>query len=141
MGLISALVMIAAGILGASNLIVSKKPNAREYIDKLVPYQGWIGVALFIWGIIDVVQFVFSSGSLIGILSPGRAMWLIRAVTELLLGFLLGFGLITKYALSKNDSALEKGRAIRRKLAAYQGTLGLVAIVLGVLFFVSRCSF
>jgi len=141
LGLISALVMIAAGILGASNLIVSKKPNAREYIDKLVPYQGWIGVALFIWGIIDVVQFVFSSGSLIGILSPGRAMWLIRAVTELLLGFLLGFGLITKYALSKNDSALEKGRAIRRKLAAYQGTLGLVAIVLGVLFFVSRCSF
>lgn len=133
--------MIAAGILGASNLIRSKRPDAQEYIDKLVPYQGWIGVTLFIMGIIDVVQFLLSQGSLIGILGPQHVLGLVTSLVKLFLGFLLGFGLITKYALSKNTKALEKGRSIRRSLSKYQGTLGVIAIVLGVIFFVSRCSF
>jgi hypothetical protein len=29
------------GILAAPNLIISKKPEAKEIIAKLAPYQGW----------------------------------------------------------------------------------------------------
>ena len=37
------LITIAGGILAASALIIARKPNAKELIDKLTPYQGWIG--------------------------------------------------------------------------------------------------
>ena len=51
---------------------------------------------------------------------------------EFALGFLLGFGLITKYALSKNEQALARGQQLRGKLVVYQIPLGLIGIGLGI---------
>ena len=125
--------LVAGGILAASSLIVAKKPNAQELIDKLTPYQGWLGIALFVYGIYDIINGLgYMSVSFIGGL-----IWLICGVVELVLGFMLGFSLITKYALSKNEQALEKGQAIRAKLAPFQGTLGIIAIITGVVFAVT----
>ena len=42
--MLSAIIAILGGILAASSLIIAKKPNAKELIDKLTPYQGWIGL-------------------------------------------------------------------------------------------------
>ena len=48
----------------------------------------------------------------------------------------LGFGLITKYTMRGNKVAEQKSQAIRAKLAPYQGSLGLLAIVMGALYIV-----
>ncbi len=53
-------------------------------------------------------------------------------------GNLLGFGLITKYALSKNEAAMEKGQAIRAKLSKFQGPLGIVAIVVAAYILIAN---
>jgi len=130
-------VLFVGGVLGAASLIIAKKPDAKELIDKLTPYQGWIGVVLFLWGVWDTISVV----RYIGLLSVWPIWWIIMAVgslTELLLGFLLGFGLITKYALSKNEAAMQKGQEIRAKLAKFQGPLGLLAIVLAIVYLVFR---
>lgn len=125
--------LVAGGVLAASNLILAKKPNAKELIDRLTPYQGWLGIALFVYGIYDILNGLgYMSVSFIG-----GVIWLICGVVELVLGFLLGFGLITKYALSKNEQAMEKGQAIRTKLAPFQGTIGIVAMITGVVFAVT----
>ncbi len=42
--MLDGLITIAGGILAASALIIARKPNAKQLIDKLTPYQGWIGV-------------------------------------------------------------------------------------------------
>ena len=133
MWIITVVILLAGGLLGAANLIVAKKPNAKELIDKLTPYQGWIGVVLVLWGIWDLIG-VFRA---LGILSSAPVWWIlyvVTAVTELALGFLLGYGLISKYALGGSPEALEKGQQLRTKLAKYQGPLGVVAIVLAILF-------
>ena len=130
--IITIIVLLAGGLLGAANLIVAKKPNAKELIDKLTPYQGWIGVVLFVWGVIDVIRLLTSLGAL-GSAGIWMVIWILTPLTELGLGFLLGYGLISKYALSKNPQALEKGQQVRAKLAVYQGPLGLAAIVLALL--------
>ena len=135
--IITIIVLLAGGILGAANLIVAKKPNAQELIDKLTPYQGYIGVVLVVWGIVDVIRLIPSLGAF-GSAPFWMLVWTVTALTELALGFLLGYGLISKYALSKNPQALEKGQQLRAKLAVYQGPLGLVAIVLAILFTVMR---
>jgi hypothetical protein len=127
---ITAAFMIVAGILAAAGLIVSKKPEAKQLIDKLTPYQGWVGIVLFIWGIWDIISSIGTlSWSFIFFI-----IYLVVAILELVLGFLLGFGLITKFALSKNEQAKEKGQAIRGKLAPFQGILGFLAIAMAIVF-------
>ena len=131
MWVITVAVLLAGGLLGAANLIVAKNPNAKDLIDKLTPYQGSIGVVLVIWGVIDLIRIVPSLGALTPL---SMVIAILTALTEIGLGFLLGYGLISKYALSKNPQALEKGQQLRAKLVVYQGPLGLTAIVLAILF-------
>lgn len=129
------LITIAGGILAASNLIIARKPNAKELIDKLTPYTGWIGIVMFFWGIwgtFDCLRFT----SVLSVRPLFWTFWLASSVADLVVGFLLGFGLITKYALGKNAAAQVRGQQIRAKLATYQGTFGLLAIAMGVLYIV-----
>ncbi len=127
------LITIAGGILAASALIIARKPNAKELINKLTPYQGWIGIVMFFWGVWAVIDCVTHLG-LLKAMPLFWTFWLASGVADLLVGFLLGFGLITKYALSKNPAAEARGTEIRAKLAPYQGTCGLFAIAMGALY-------
>jgi hypothetical protein len=127
--MLSALIAIVGGLIAASGFIVSKKPNAKDLLDKLTPYQGWIGIVLTFWGLWGAIQLVLNIGN-IGI------AWIITfaiCVVEFIVGFLLGYGLISKYLLEKNDAAKEKGQALRLKLTKYQVPSGIILIVLGVL--------
>ena len=130
MWIITVAILLVGGLLGAANLIIAKKPNAKELIEKLTPYQGWIGVVLVLWGIWDLIGVLRSLGTF----SVFWLVWLVTAVTELGLGFLLGYGLISKYVLGSSPQALEKGQQLRARLANYQGPLGVVAIGLAIIF-------
>src|SRR4051812_39359815 len=107
------LITIAGGILAASGLIIARKPNARQLIDKLTPYQGWIGTVMFFWGIYELFAVVTNLGVLK--LAPLHFLfWAGSGVADLVVGFLLGFGMITKYALGKNPAALARGQMLRQ---------------------------
>ncbi|MDP9195369.1 MAG: hypothetical protein M3O22_01150 [Pseudomonadota bacterium] len=126
------LVLIVVGLLASYPYIVSKRPDAAAILDKITPWQGWIGVVVAVWGVFSLVSVVLS----IGLLSVVPVWWLLllgMALLELALGFLLGYNLIVQYVLSKNAEAARKGAAIREKLIAWQTPLGLAAVVLGVL--------
>ena len=130
--MIDGLITIAGGLLAASALIIARKPNAQALIDKLTPFQGWLGVVLFFWGIWDVTFVLRNISGLVQ--SP---MWLVisLAVTaaDLGVGFLLGFGLITKYTLRGSPAAMARGQQIRARLAPYQGGFGVLAMAVGTL--------
>jgi hypothetical protein len=141
MGLLFALLLIVAGVLGAASLIVAKQPNAREVIAKLTPFQGIIGIILLIW---SLVVFLFYVLPIIGPLMsyfPLRGLLVILTfLVAIALGFLLGYGLIAQYALNKNAGAAAGGEAMRMKLAKYQGPLGLLGIGLGLWMLVAALS-
>jgi len=127
--MLTAIVAILGGLIAASSLIVAKQPNAKEMLDKLTPYQGWIGVLLTIWSIMGLISSVASIGAM------GIA-WLIGLASSaamFIVGFLLAYSLISKYLLEKNETAKAKGQALRAKLVNYQVMAGVVLIVLGVL--------
>ena len=133
--MLAGLITIAGGILAASSLIIARKPNAKELIDKLTPYQGWIGIVMFFWGVWETINAVRH----ISVLSVAPLLWLFAfasAIADLVVGFLLGFGLITKYTLGSSAVARARGQQIRAKLANYQGVFGLFAIVMGTLYIV-----
>lgn len=127
------LITIAGGILAASSLIIARKPDAKKLIDKLTPYQGWIGIVMFFWGVWGTFSCIRSI-SLLSVVPLRWTFWTMSSVADLVVGFLLGFGLITKYALSGSPAAVARGQAIRGKLAGYQGLFGLFAIAMGALY-------
>ncbi len=120
-----AIILILLGVLASSSMIVKMKPDATDLIDKIVPIQGWLGLVGFVLGI----YYTFL------VLTSGYFSIIYLSITLLMaaLGLLMGFGLISKYMLSKNEQAMAKGEAIRSKLATFQIPLGIAGIVLGAL--------
>jgi hypothetical protein len=111
--------------MAAPNLIIAKKPEAKEILDKLVPYQGWFGAVSTVWGIIQLFRFL-KWLDLFQVIPVVMVTWLVSLVLYIVLGFLLGIGVIKTFVKTpKLDEMVAK-------LAPKQGTLGLAAIIVGI---------
>lgn len=129
MGLVNGIWLAVLGILGASNLIIARKPDAKELIAKLAPYQGWIGAVSAIWGVWGIISSVLNIGWLT-LIPIYWITYLADSILSFCLGLLLGVGTLKTFI--KNPTAVEKMDVTITKLAPYQGILGLVAIGVGV---------
>ncbi len=130
MGLITGIWLTLVGVLGASRLIIARQPDARRLIARLTPYQGWIGVVSALWGAWWIVTALLD----LRMLSFAPLAWIVWVATGalmLLLGFVLGVGILKSFLDDKKTNA--KADRLLAKVAPYQGTLGLLAIALGVL--------
>ena len=128
--MIYGITLIILGCLAVPSLILAKKTDAKALFDKIAPHQGIIGLVFAFWGVWGIIQCILNLGLLISI-PVAWVIWLLVSVVEAALGFILGYGLISKHMLSKNEAAAEKGEKLLQKLLPLQGTLGLVAIALG----------
>ncbi len=135
MGLINGLWLAVLGVLGASSIIIAKKPDAKEVIAKLAPYQGWIGVVSAFWGAWGVIQSVLHIGVWLKYAPIYWAAFLAASVVMLGLGFILGVG--TMKTFIKDPKANEKMDHTLQKLLPYQGNLGLLGIGIGIWMIIS----
>jgi hypothetical protein len=138
MGLINGLWLVVLGVLGAASLIVAKRPDAKQMIDKLAPYQGWIGAISALWGLWGIISSILS----IGWLSRWPIYWVTFLANALLLfalGLLLGVGVLKSFI--KNPQAQARMDQTILRLQPKQGTLGLVAIGVGIWMIVSGFIF
>jgi hypothetical protein len=130
-GLVGGLFLIALGVLAAASSIVAKRRDAQVYIDKLVPYQGWLGFVACLWGIWIIINAILW----LNLLSYAPILWLTIAATGVVLGvlgLLLGYSLLTKFIFSHNAEAAQRGEQLRLSMVPYQVMLGYVAIGLGI---------
>lgn len=136
MDLVMPLLNIAGGILAASALIVAKKPDAKELIAKLAPYQAGIGVFLLGWGLyyllvglgISMLTALIKVAPLFGISLTGMF------ATSILLGILFGMPMVAKMSAA----GAAKGEEMAKKLAGVQVLIGLVAIGCALIFLLYR---
>jgi hypothetical protein len=140
MGLISildVLVCLVLGVLAIPNLIIAKRPDAKKIIDKVAPFQGWIGLVAAVWGAWKVLDILFHISAVIFVMTHGGVIWfigilayIVYALLMLVLGLLLGVG--TLKMLIKNPQAQAKLDQTLAKIQPHQGTLGVVALIDGV---------
>ncbi len=123
--------LVVLGVLAAPSLLLSRKPEAKELLDKIRPYQGWIGLIFCFLGVWEIIKAILSIG-LLGSHPIWWITWVANSALKASLGFLLGYGMINKLILSKNETALDKGEELHHKLAPLQGSLGLIAIITGI---------
>ncbi|QIQ21333.1 hypothetical protein [Zophobihabitans entericus] len=126
------IILIVLGIAAAPSLILAKKPDAKETLDKLVPFQGWLGVIVCLVGIWRTIEGIIYI-EVLTIAPMVWIIWMVVAIVEVVLGFIMGFGLINTYVLSRNPKTEEKGQQLIAKLQPLQGAFGIAAIVIGVL--------
>lgn len=131
--MIGLIIGILGGILCLASLIAKKQPNATEWINKIAPYQGWIGIVLLIWGVFDLFQIstVLSYGNILVII-----FWASMTASEIICGFLLSFGLIIHYTSKDNSTPNEKANRIKNKLANYQILFGTLLIITELIYFI-----
>lgn len=123
--------LILLSIIAVPSLILSKKPNAKELLEKVEPYQGWIGLVFCFWGVWGITTAVLN----LNWLSIAPIWWITLLVGNIIsaaLGFMLGSGLINRLFLSKNEVAKAKAEELRAKIAPKQGKLGILGIVVGI---------
>src|SRR5438094_10443634 len=100
MAYIEPILLILAGILAASALIIAKKPSARELIGKIAPYQAMMGVTLFGFGIYNFFIWV-GIGTMVKLLTASPLFGIVAWVSlgcSMILGFVFGLPLIAKWA-------------------------------------------
>jgi hypothetical protein len=120
--------LIVGGILALSGLIVAKSPEAKRYIDKLVPYQALIGVALLALGLVLLVHtgpinmFRALKGNAVAAMAAIGAVF-----SGIVAGFFFGMPQIAKWA--PGDSPAEvKAMELSRKLAPFVMLVGVVML-------------
>ncbi len=127
--------LILAGFIAMSGVIVAKRPDARAVLDKLVPFQAIIGVALLV---VAVIFFLKSNPLAIikGLkTSPViNVVQLVMVLAGVVLGFLFGLPQIAKWAGGNNPKAQE----LAGTLAPYTVLIGMVALVAGLAGFLYR---
>ena len=133
LGWVLIILMIAGGILGVSGLIVAKKPDAEALIDKLVPFQAFIGVGLLALGIWALLNFGLINTFRILPHFPILGLFAIAgSYGAILLGFLLGMPQIAKW-IPGESSAETTAMELSKKLAPFQLILGIIVGAGGVL--------
>ena len=125
------ILLIACGLLAASNLIIAKRPDAKVVFDKVAPFAGGMGIALLVIGILYLIKYILPYlTTLLGSLNGWLA--LATVAVAILLGFLLGFGLLSKLIGGKSPAAIEKADRLRVRLAGVQIPLGIAGVALGI---------
>lgn len=136
MGIVNGLWLIVLGVLAVPGLIIAKRPDAKQLIDKLAPYQGWIGAISVLWGVWGLIWWL------------GMFRWLGHGIGGILyfcivtayvacmlgLGFMLGIGVMKTFI--KDPNAQAKMDQTLAKIAPKQGILGLIALIDGVVLLI-----
>lgn len=137
MGLFAGIWLIVLGALGAADIIIAKKPDAKELIAKMAPYQGWFGAVSAIWGVWIIISAVLN----LGWLTTWPITWALYLGTGVVcagLGLLFGIGVLKTFikneqAQAKMDETVAKVMPIRSKLGIAGIGIGLGSIIVGFL--------
>lgn len=136
MNILGSILLIAGGILAASTYIISKKPETEKWIRNLIPFNGWIGIFMFAWGVWNTVHIIFNLGSYTKLikLDPfwGFVSMLFVPFMAITVGFMLGFALVARW-IPGQGSDEEKLLRLRKKLIVITTPLGFLAILAGIL--------
>ena len=117
------ILLLLSGCVVFADIIKKKSPGAGAVLDFLVGSSGWMGVALFVVGIINLLDAI----RMLQILSMAPVLVLVTfasVVVAILLGGLLAISVIKTFASDK--SGIEK---IENKLMGIKIPLGILAIV------------
>lgn len=138
MEIAAALVLIAGGLLAASAVIVARMPDAQYRLNRLMPFQGLIGLGMLVLGVMNLIRALSFVRYMRSVPVIG-ASWLTVIGCSLLLGFLFSMPIIGRL-IPGNSSAEQKAAEIAAKISGIQILLGLLGIIAAVVLIVMKVT-
>ncbi len=123
--IIFGLLSIVAGALAASNVVIEKLPNSKEYINKILPYLAVFGVVAMVLSVLKLLDaFTLTADLFTKLINFGCI------ASAAVVGFLLGFPMVQQF-MANDEKSKAKAEEFRKKLAPYQVVTGLICIGAG----------
>lgn len=137
MDIIQVLLVIIGGVLALSSVIVAKKPDAKQLLDKLTPYQAIIGVVLLGWGVLQLLTNLSGLSFALKVVPAFTMSVLAMIIVSILLGFMFGMPQIAKWLPGQSNTEA-KALELSRKLAPFQVMFGVIGLAAAALFLLIR---
>lgn len=123
--------LVLLGILTVPSLFLSKKPEAKETLEKIQKFEPIIGLIFTLLGVIGLVQCFLSLGILTQ--NPiGWMTWVATCAVQTALAFLLSYNKINELLFSNNPEFQVKSVALRLTLTPMKGQLAIISIGVGI---------
>ncbi len=135
LGVLTVLVLLALGMLNAQTFVSQKHEKLKEIIEKLLPFEGYIGLAGIAFGLLGILNTIGNIGY-IGGAPMYFLLGLIAGALTFVLGVLSSAALIKQQVLSGNANLSGKLDQFIAKIQPHQMVLGLSGIGVAALFFI-----
>lgn len=125
---------IVAGLLAAASVVIKKLPDAAKVIEKIKPYEGFIGASALAMGIINLFTLtrLFKYSFFYGSISAACIG------SAIVMGFLLGYPVLQGLFIDDmSEEARTKSEELYERLTPYKVTAGLVAMGTGAFLLVA----
>jgi hypothetical protein len=135
MWLITLALLILLGILGIAGWLKSRRPDTASHLRPIEQFEGWIGGAGLVWGILLVLRWISAIGAL-QVAGGAMLVLLLTALVVIALSLILSLPLLQSIFGSGGFMARLAG--LVDKLVPYKLGLGFACLVLALYSLLGR---
>jgi hypothetical protein len=135
MWLLTLILLVLLGILGISPWLKAKRPDTGRHMQPIEQFEGWIGVAGLVWGILLLLRWLSAVG-VMRFAAGGMLVMLLTALVVIALSLILALPLL--HSMFGSGAFMAKVARFTDRLVPYRIGLGFACLVLALYTLVSR---
>ena len=129
MWFLTLVLLVLLGLLGIAGWLKSRRPDTGSHLAPIEQFEGWIGGAGLIWGILLLLRWL----SMIGVLSAASGAMLVMLLTALVviaLSLILALPLLR--SMFGEGDFMQKVARLSERILPYKIGLGFACLVLAL---------
>lgn len=130
--MVQGIALMILGIIAASSLLLPKKSYEKELSDLIVPFQGFVGFVFCLWALYSIISYCLSGFADFHINRIYGITILVVNVTQLFIGYLLGYNMISKFIFEKDKETQNKLNHFLSLKAPLNEMVGIAGIIVGL---------
>lgn len=129
MWLLTLILLVLLGLLGISGWLKARRPDVGRHLQPIEQFEGWIGVAGVVWGILLLLRWLAGIGML-RFAGGGMLVLLLTALVVLSLSLILALPILR--SLFGEGAFMAKVAQLVDRLLPYRIGLGFACLVLAL---------
>ena len=135
MWLVTIALLILLGILGIAGWLKARRPESAQHLQPIEQFEGWIGGAGLVWGILILLRWISSLGAM-GYAAGPMIVTLLTALVVIALSLILSLPLLQ--SIFGSGDVMAKVTRLTEKIMPYKLGLGFGCLVLALYSLLGR---
>lgn len=128
MWLLTLILLVLLGLLGIADWLKSRRPDTGRHLQPIEQYEGFIGTAGLVWGILLLLRWL----SRLGVMSSSGAMLVSLLTALIVIGLSLILALPMLRSMFGTGEFMAKVAHLADRLLPYKLGLGFACLVLAL---------